>query len=120
MNVLVNLILTTSILVLGITVATQPGMLLEYWRNWAEKKKDEGWGVMDAVLICHWCMPSLWAILGYGFALATGVVWYFNWKIALMYPLVVMGSSVLNGIVWATYQMISEIAEHFRKMNEDK
>ncbi len=97
MTLLFELILITSLLVIGWTIITQPGMGLGFIRDW---------GKFEALLLCHWCMPSTWSLIGYFFAWRLGLIEVFSWKLVWMYPLVVCGSSFLCGISWALYKRI--------------
>lgn len=115
---LLSLILVTSIWVLGLTIATQPFMVFHSWRVWAEKKQDKGNKFMEAVILCHFCMPSIHSIIGYWFAIYTEIIPYPDYRTFYLYPLVVMGSSLLNGLTWATYQLISSKTEHYKNINE--
>lgn len=116
MFLLAKLIILTSILVLGYTAASQEGMVLYPIRQWAEKQKGKIW---ETLLLCHWCQPSTWTVAAYVFIwiIGEGSV-HFTFCQILIYPLVVCGSSVLNGLVWATYKAISEIDKNYRMENE--
>lgn len=105
-----NLILLTSILILGATVVTQPGMGLYFLREWAENKESK---LLNATLLCHWCMPSSWSLLGYLFATLIGVIDSFSWGLVFMYPVVVCGSSFLCGLLWAIYKKIEIEAKYY-------
>jgi len=100
MTLLFELILITSLLVIGATIVTQVGMGLYVVREWADEKESRFY---DALIGCHWCMPSLWSLAGYFFAWRLGFIEYFSWKLVWMYPLVVCGSSFLCGLSWAIY-----------------
>ncbi len=115
--VLLKLILLTSIWVLGLTIVTQEGMLLYNIRLWAEKKADEGNRWVEPLILCHWCMSSLHSFFGYAFALVSGIVIY-DWHILILYPLVVMGSSIVNGLTWAAYQLVSAKTEFYKNIND--
>lgn len=101
MMTLLSLILVTSIWVLGLTIATQKDMVLYFLREEAEKMESK---IFEPIIICHWCMPSLHSLVGYVFVFFTGIVDEFTWRVALMYPLVVCGSSLVCGLVWAIYK----------------
>lgn len=100
MILLFELIFITSILVLGYTIITQEGMALYSLRLWAEKKKDEGKKWIEPILLCHWCQPSIWSAFAFAFAFGIGLIEKFNWHLLFYYPLVVAGSSLLNGLIW--------------------
>lgn len=103
MTLIFELILLTSILVIGWTIITQPEMGLSFIREWAEKKESK---FLEATLTCHWCMSSSWSLFGYLFAALIGIIDSFSWSLIFMYPIVVCGSSFLSGLSWAIYKKI--------------
>ncbi len=103
MTLLFELILITSLLVIGWTIITQPAMGLGEIREWADEQESV---FINAAFVCHWCMPSTWSLFGYFFAWRLGLIESFSWKLFWMYPLVVCGSSFLCGISWAIYKRI--------------
>lgn len=118
MALLFQLIALTSIWVLGLTIVTQEGMLLYSIREWAEKKKEDGYVLTEPLILCHWCMPSLHGVMGYIFALAIGILSNFRWELVVMYPLVVMGSSLVNGLIWSAYRFMAEKTEYYKNIND--
>lgn len=105
MNWIFNLISMTSIWVLGLTIATQPGMILFIFRQLADKKESS---IYDAMIRCHWCMPSIHGLFGYLFAYGTGVITEFSVKQVIAYPIVVCGSSFIVGFLWVIYIRLDE------------
>lgn len=118
MIILLQIILLTSIWCIGIKIVTQDGMLLAVVRKEAEKRFELGSVIYDPLVLCEWCMPSIHSVFGYGFAVAIGVVDHFSWRLILMYPLVVMGASLLCGMIWATYKMIEIKTKHFEHIEQ--
>lgn len=110
---LLFIILITSIWVLGLTIITQPDMLLYSIRKWADDaKKRTGHKIYEPLIQCHWCMPSIHSIFGYAFYfLITGDE--FTWRICLAYPIVVMGSSIINGLVWGWHKKIENQSKYY-------
>jgi hypothetical protein len=117
MELLFNLILITSIWVLGLTIATQEDMIFHNLRVNAERHKDNGWGIMDAVILCHWCMPSIHSVFGYAIAYGIITIPEITWVHLAMYPPVVMGSSILCGLIWSLYKLISAITQYYEDLN---
>ena len=113
MTQILSLILITSIWVLGLTIATQEDMILYSWRQWGDKKHEEGKKWIEPVILCFWCMPSIHSIVGYLFGIGIGVINHFEWKLVFAYPLVVMGSSMLNGLIWGTHKLIEAKTHYF-------
>lgn len=113
MIILFQLILICHIWVMGITIVTSEGMIFYSWRQWANKKIDAGQRVWEAVFTCHWCAPSLNTIISYSFAVLLGIISKFEWRLVAMYPLVAMGTSLLNGIVWGMQKLIEAKTKYY-------
>ena len=106
MIVIFQLILITTIWCLGVKIVTAEGMALEKLGRWAEKKVNEANKIYEPLLTCHFCLPSIHSLFGYAFAVGIGVIAEFEWKLVFMWPLVVMGSSVLCGCMWEIIQIL--------------
>ena len=116
MILLGQLILLTSIWVLGLTIATQEKMILEKVAIWAEAQNK---AILKAVILCAWCMPSIHSVVGYGFAMALGVISEWSWTLLVLYPLVVMGASITSGLIWTICKLIEkklEVADHTEQL----
>lgn len=118
MILLLSLILITSIWVLGLTIATQEDMLLYGFREWGNKKQKEGKWWTEPLILCFWCMPSLHSLVGYGFAVGMGIITSFEWKLIFMYPLVAMGSSMLNGLIWGVHKMMEAKTNYYNSQEK--
>jgi hypothetical protein len=93
-------ILFTVVLVLGATIATQQNMIGYGLRVKADKK---GLKIFEPIILCVWCMPSLWSLFGYGFSfLYCGI----EFKMLLFYPVVVAANIILCGTIWGVIQII--------------
>lgn len=110
MILLFELIILTSIWTLGLTIITQPGMALYSLREWAQEKKNV---IYEPIILCHWCMASVHSIFGYFFATVLGLIYTFDWKYVYIYPLVAMGSSLLNGLVWGLHSNMDAKTEYY-------
>jgi hypothetical protein len=115
---LIKIILITAIWCLGVKIVTAKGMVLEGVGEWAENKVEQGYKIFEALLVCPWCMPSIHSIIGYLFAFAIGAVTGYKFELVIMYPLVVMGASVVTGLTWTFYETISQIHQYFKNLNE--
>lgn len=113
MTLIFELILISSIWVLGLTIITQEGMLLYSIREWANEKHENGNRWLEPVILCHWCMASLHSVIGYLFAIGIGIINTFEWRLVFMYPIVVMGSSLFNGIVWGIHKLIESKTQYY-------
>lgn len=116
MTTILQLILLTSIIVIGVTIVTQEGMLLSSIRESVQENKSK---IFDAIIRCVWCMPSIWTSVGYLFAKLTGVVDHFSWQLVFMYPIVVCGSSFLCGVSWMLYTKIEIQIRYYEKEEEN-
>lgn len=100
--ILILSILFTTALVLGVTIATQQGMI-GYWL----RQKSEGKRLLEPIITCHWCMPSLWSLAGYGFAFMYCGYDESQWK---FYVITICASSILCGAIWGIIQIITKKA----------
>lgn len=107
----IKLIAITVVLVLGLKIALSEKMLLEKLGEFFERKVDEGYKYFD-LLICPWCMPSLFSIVAHGFAFGLNIIPFeWNWQLLIRWPLIVMGASIIAGNFWNIYLMINQIKE---------
>lgn len=113
MILLFQLIIITSILVMGYTIATQEHMAFYSVRKWAEKKEAEGKKWAMPIFICHWCQPSTFSIIAFIFAYQLGVIEKIEWQLLLIYILNVGGSSMLNGLLWGFNQKQNAEKEYY-------
>lgn len=104
----------TWAIVMGITIVTQHGMALYSLRESAnelfpthdelENKIEYKTGKsLDPIILCEWCMPSIYSFLGFAF---TYILYGWDIKYLLFYPIVVAISSVLCGITWGICKFI--------------
>lgn len=103
MSTLFNLIILTSIWVIGLNIVLQPSMALGSVREWAEAQDKM---FFKPFLTCIWCMPSFHGLIGYWFGFGLGFAGEFDFKYVLAYPLVVMGSSFVCGFMWSLFVKI--------------
>lgn len=113
---LLELIIITSVWVLGLTIATQEHMVLYGVRVWANKYQDN-YKILKALITCPFCMPSIHSLFGYFFAVAGGIV-SLDLRLLVLYPIVVMGASILTGFSWTLYDLMSIKVAHIEKLNE--
>lgn len=105
MVLLFSLIAICSIWVLGLKIVTSGGMMLGRIGEYAEKKLyDDGVIIYAPLLVCEWCMPSIHTSIAILFAYFIGVIDHFSVRLLAYYPLVVMGSSLVSGLVWQYYE----------------
>lgn len=108
--ILIKLIGITSLLVLGWKIVTSEGMLLESVGDKIKQKVDEGYKYFE-LLQCPWCMSGVWSLLGFAFAYGLGII-SIEWRLLLLYPLCVCGSSLVCGFTWSLHLMMDAIKEN--------
>lgn len=79
-----------------------------YWlRKFGERKvKEDGKIIFEPLFLCEWCMPSIHSIIGYIFAYSIGILTKLSFSSIVIYPLVVMLSSLTCGLTWSIYNLI--------------
>lgn len=111
MILLLKLIIITTIWCLGFKILTERGMLLQKLGEYGKRKVDEGYIIYDPLIVCEFCLPSIHSLIGYGFAVAIGVISKFEFNLVYMYPLVAMGTSISCGFIWNGYLTMNRIKE---------
>lgn len=115
MILLFKIIIITVVWVLGVKIVTSEGMILESVGRYADSKKSLIW---KPLVICVWCMPSIHSLVGYGLAVGVGVITGFSWHLIFMYPLVVMASSFICGVLWNISEWIDISTLYYRNAGE--
>lgn len=112
MIILLKLIAITFILVMGVKISTAEGMVFEKIGEYGERKVKEGYKIFEALLVCQWCLPSIWSIPAHAFAFGLNILPFeFNWQLLIRWPLVIMGASFISGNAWNIYETINKIKE---------
>lgn len=93
-------IIFTTILVVGITIFTQDGMGGYFFRRKAVEADNK---LMEVIVLCEWCMPSLWSLAGYSFSF---LLCGWELKALLFYPITICASSILSGGIWGLLKII--------------
>lgn len=120
MKLLFELITITSIWTLGLTIASQYGRVLGFIREWADNKYEAGADWTEPLIRCVICLPSIHAVIGYGFAVGMGLIKHFSWSLILLYPLVVMGSCLVNAIVYSLIELMDVKIQYYQDSNNYK
>jgi len=110
MIILFKLILITSLLILGYTIASQENMVFYKIRVWAEKVYDKGSKWVAPFFLCIWCHSSIWSMPGFLFAYGIGVIGL-SWNLLWYYPLCVCGSSLVSGLIWTLYTTVNSVKD---------
>jgi hypothetical protein len=102
----------TYIWVLGVKIATSEGMILERLGNWGEEQEEEGHKIFKGLITCQWCLPGFHSVVGWAYAfILGGIPFEFNWKYLVMWPIIIMGTSLCTGLTWTIYLTINQIRE---------
>lgn len=112
MIIILKLILILSIWVLGVKIVTAKDMFLQSVGDFGQRKVDEGYKIFEAIIVCPFCLPSIHSFFAYGIAFGMDILKFeFDWKLIIMWPIVVMGASIMSGFTWVGYQTINQIKE---------
>jgi hypothetical protein len=111
MIILFKLIILTTMWCLGMKIVTADHMIFAKIGKYARQKVEEGKSIYDPLIACEWCMPSIHSLIGYSFAIGIGLVTSFSWSLVVMYPLVVIGSSIGTGMIWSAYLTMNSAKE---------
>lgn len=110
MIILFKLSFLTIITVLAWRIAVSEDMVFERVGKWAEARVDEGKKIFE-LLICPWCMATIWTLPAWGLAHLTGIVKFDNWNLIFYYPLCVFISSIVCGFTWTLYLTVNQIKD---------
>lgn len=112
MIIIFKLIFILSVWCLGVKISTANGMIFERIGDWGERKVDEGYKIFEALIVCPFCLPSIHSLFAYSIAFGLDILKFeFDWKLLIMWPIVVMGSSIVSGFTWTAYQTINQVKE---------
>jgi hypothetical protein len=114
MMTLIALVTLVSAWVIGLTIASQEGMILHRLQSWAEKKEEEGGWWAKPIITCPSCMPSIHAVFGYIFGWLVGCD--ISFKMILAYPIVVVFSSAVITFLWTIYLWIDIQIPYYRNV----
>jgi hypothetical protein len=90
----------TAALVLGVKIITHEGMALHYLKIRAEAT---GKKYFEPLIICEWCMPSVYSLFGWGFTFLK-VGWHP--ESLYFYPITVAATSVITGTLWTVIMIL--------------
>jgi hypothetical protein len=102
----------TYIWVLGVKISTAEGMVFDKLGEWGEAKEQDGYKIFKGLITCQWCLPGFHSIIGWAFAFVVGGIQLeWNWKYLVMWPIIIMGTSLCTGLTWTIYLTINQIRE---------
>ena len=113
MVLLLKLIIINTIWTLGLTIATSKGMVFYSVREWAEARQAKGNKWVEPLILCIYCMVSFHSVIAYLFAYGLGFINYWSWELLILLPLVIMGSSLLNGLIWGVHKLLDSANQYF-------
>ena len=103
---------------MGIKIVTAEGMVLQKLGEYAERKIEEGYRIWEPLMYCEWCLPSIHTSVAFVFAFGIGVIESLSWSLLFYYPLVAMGSSLINGLIWQFYKLQNYNKEFYQSSVE--
>lgn len=115
-TILIKAVFICVTIVMGITIVTQQEMLLYSIRKWAESKNAK---ILEILVLCHWCMPSFYSLVSISLCYALGVIYFFDYRVLIIYLLTIGASSIICGTIWAFYLLIAEITTFFSDKNNN-
>lgn len=116
MSTIFSLITITSIWCIGLKIVTNEGMILYSWQKFALYKVESGNKIFEPLILCAWCLPSVYSIIGYLIAYSLGIVT--EWKYLFAYPIVVAGSSFATGMSWLVYNILEHRHGYFKNVEQ--
>lgn len=103
MSLVFIVVFFTVVWCLGLKIVFSDGMILEKVGQWLTKKVEvENKKIYEPLGYCEFCMPSIHTLVGITFALCSNLI-CFTWNIVILYPIFVMASSFLTGVIWNAY-----------------
>ena len=110
---LIQIIFFTFSLVMAVKIVTQDGMIGESLGNYAEDKLKEGNRIWEPLMLCQWCMPSIYSSLGFCFFIFFhGSI---NYRLFFLYPVVVGFSSLVCGATWSIIELVWAKKSYYEK-----
>lgn len=110
----------THIISMAIQITIQPNMVLENLGYWGKEKLKSGYKWVEPAFLCPYCVPSVWCSVGYLFAYLLGFIVKFEWNLVIIYPLVVGCTSLVNGLVWSTHELIHKKIKYYENAEKLK
>lgn len=115
-----TLVLITVSFVFAVRISTSEGMVFEKIGKWATDRLDEGKRIYEPLLLCEWCMPSVYSLVAIVFYilanyLFTGVFYY---KVIILYPAIIGISSMITGLTFMLKDLIGSKTSYNEKKEE--
>lgn len=112
---ILEIVFYTVALVLGIKVSIQEGMIFEGLGVYAQEQLDKGKVIFKPLLLCHWCAPSIYSLVGF---MIYFLVHGFTFKYLFLYPVIVGISSFLAGFLWELLELVITTKAYYETGNE--
>lgn len=108
--------------VLGWKVITEDNMLFEKIGKWGKKKYDEGYKIMDGLIICPFCLPNLHCIiLIWPIAFLTGFIQFeWDWRYLIVHVFVACAASFICGTIWTLYEYLAVKKKYVEHLEQEK
>lgn len=104
-------ILFTTALVLGVKIVTHERSALHWLKLKVEEKLPK---IADPLISCEFCMPTFWSAAGWFFSFLFVYLTQGNFEIKwlLFYPITIVASSFISGLLWTLLIILLKIYEH--------
>ena len=103
-------------IVFGVRISTHEGMVFEKIGEYANNQLEKGYRIWEALVLCHYCLPSVWSLLG------VGLYYLINPETSLRllfsYPVIVGFTSLLSGMIWSIFEMLWAKKSYYEKAEE--
>lgn len=109
---MILIITYTVLIVLGLKIVTSDGMLFGEFRQKIEEKNSK---YLDPLILCEWCMPTVYTSIGYGFYFINNTL---DFKIFLYYPLCIAAASFVSGTLWLIHKILLNLNDNFYLKNQ--
>ncbi len=103
-------------IVFGVRISTHEGMVFEKIGEYANNQLEKGYRIWEALVLCPYCLPSVWSLLG------VGLYYLINPETSLRllfsYPVIVGFTSLLSGMIWSIFEMLWAKKSYYEKAEE--
>ena len=113
---MLTIIFFTVSIAFAVKISTSEGMVFEKIGKYAEKELEEGHKYWEALILCPYCMPSVYSLFGgLTFYLVNGS---FDYHLLFAWPVIVGFSSLIHGMVWTLFELLWAKKAYYEKAEE--
>lgn len=121
-EVFCKILVMDIIWVVGFKVVTEDSMLLEKLGQWGKRMYDNGYKIMDGLIICPFCLPNIHCLLFvWPIAFLTGFVPFeWEWRYLIIHVFVACAGSFICGTIWTWYQYLEVKKKYFEHLEQQE